>query len=467
MPQTDIKSQLETLSVEAYETFCGDISGMFGIDMECVAGQARNETSKGLSKKYKKLASIFTVKTKGLLDGHFHLILDKEGLFTLSGTIVMLPEKRIQDMRKRGVLKDAEELGDAVGETGNLLVGSWDRIFREGMEGHGHFLQTGTFIGHPWDDSPANLGVSDTEEFMYIPFEMTVGSFPTFHCGVIFPEVLFAEKPEPPAVEMEVVEETADEAEPVEADGPTEIADADADPTEPAVAEEVIEAEVADSVDNLDTESHEPVSEVADAAPKDPPTEEVVDSMEVEETSPGGVSQSIQNMVHSPASLPGQLSSSFLNTPAQEIMQKGIIWGNPDDSVQQAMAKMQEADTGYMMIGTNRVLEGIVSWVDLIGAISIYLKPIFTKWRRPADDATLQIKLKIIMTRPVRTARMDTSVAVIMADMCQHGSRCLPIVDQQDNVQGLVTAFDIFQALLNTDSEITTLGRVAPGVPVE
>ncbi|MHC4069306.1 MAG: CBS domain-containing protein [Planctomycetota bacterium] len=63
------------------------------------------------------------------------------------------------------------------------------------------------------------------------------------------------------------------------------------------------------------------------------------------------------------------------------------------------------------------------------------------------------------MTRPVRTIKPDTSVAAIMENMRQSGLRCLPVVDQQGDVAGLVTVFDIFEALLNTGSGVSTAGK--------
>lgn len=500
MPQTEMKSQVQELSVESFETFCEDIAGMFGIDMACTAGESCAETSASLSKKYKKLAVLFTVQSKGALDGNFHIVVDKEGLFTLAGTIVMLPEKRIQESCKKGTQKDAEDLCDAVSETGNLLVGSWDRIFREGWSEHGHFLQTGTFLGVPWNEPQATIGVAGDEEFMYIPIEMTVGEFPSFHCGIIFPESLFAEKPaeaevpaesEEPAAEAseavsEDVEAAAEEtiaAEPetpeAESPAPAEEtpAEAEAESAEPAEetsSEPEPQAAAEEFSDTADESVEAEEAEAEETAAVEEVSEAPSKAAQVEETAPqppaetkGAVTQSIEKMVNSFPVLPGEGVGAFLKVPAKTIMQTHVVWVSPDDSVQQAMTAMQESDAGYLMVGENGKLEGIVSWVDLIGTISIYLKPVFAKWRRPADDATLQIRLKVIMTRPVRTAKPETSLAVIMDNMCQHSLRCLPIVDGQGCVQGMVTAFDIFKALQNTDADITTIGAEPQTAPIE
>jgi len=117
-----------------------------------------------------------------------------------------------------------------------------------------------------------------------------------------------------------------------------------------------------------------------------------------------------------------------------------------------ALTKMQQHDAGYMMVGRNGVLEGIVSRYDLTGAISPYLRPVFARWRRPSDDATLQIKIKWVMTRPVLTINPETPLPAIMQNMRRFSVRCLPVTDQRGKVQGLVTAFDIFKALLKLKS---------------
>jgi CBS-domain-containing membrane protein len=93
--------------------------------------------------------------------------------------------------------------------------------------------------------------------------------------------------------------------------------------------------------------------------------------------------------------------------------------------------------------------------------MSPYLLPIFAKWRRPLDDATLKIRIKWIMSRPVRTIKPKTSLATIMEHMSQFRGRCLPVMDEEGNVQGLVTAFDIFQALLKSNPNTCSTGQTA------
>jgi len=217
-------------------------------------------------------------------------------------------------------------------------------------------------------------------------------------------------------------------------------------------------------------------------APQDPNTDannmtenQTTETKTSDNSEMGEVSEAIKKLTQSSEVLPDKsqpaenltqsLNGNLFKMCANEIMQNQLTWANPEDSLQQAFAKMQQTDAGYIMIGLNGALEGIVSKSDITRAMSPYLMPIFAKWRRPLDDATLKIRIKWIMSRPVRTIKPETSLAAIMEHMSQFRGRCLPVTDEQGNVQGLVTVFDIFEALLksgsNTPAESRRAGALA------
>ncbi|MBW8002031.1 MAG: CBS domain-containing protein [Planctomycetes bacterium] len=483
--QTELEFEIIELATESLETFCEDISGMFDIKMECTQQQFTNLDVNGLKKTFKKFAAVNTVKTEGALNGVFYLIFDKAGTFTLSGIVVMLPEKRIIEMAKKGSESEAENLSDSIREMGNLLVGSWDRIFRENLEGHGHFTQTNTFIGNPWGKPEESIQLDSSEELLFIPYEITIGSYQPFNCGVAFPKSIFDKKPETedeqPAAEdtTDTVEEekTEDTTEPDVVSEPAAPADTEAkeetaEAKEPAAPEdtktkeETTETEEpaapADAETKEETAETEEPAATADAEAKEETTETeepaaTANAETKEETPEANVSETIQKMAQSPADLPGENTLIPSNLTANELMQTQIVWGTAEDSVQQTLTNMQKADAGYILIGKDQIPEGIISKSDLNGAVSPYLKPIFAKWRRPLDDATLQIKIKWIMTRPVKTIKPDTTLNVIMDTMRQFGNRCLPVTDESGKAIGIVTVFDVFKALTNNPN-FSTVG---------
>jgi len=574
--QTEIESRVIELAEKSFKTFCGDISGMFGVDMVCSQQQVGPETVSGLKRRFKEFVVVYLVKAEGELDGTFHLVFDRQGLFILAGVVAMHPEHLILENVKFGSLEKVDEVSNILKEVGDALVGAWDRVFQKAFDGHGRFVQANTFIGSPWDDSNKKIGLAGNEKLMFVPIEMTVGSYPTFKCGIIFPKAILAgtsvseseapnvseaveeaegkapnvsggmekskpqeptdekaaeektkaeentkeatqaegdavaEKAKPAAKEAVVADKSAAQQDPEDAvdqkpeaaaEGQPEVAtegepEAAAEEERPAVAAEKPEAApeeepkavpeeepevategepeaAAEGQPEVATEGEpEAAAEEPEAAPEEEPeaaAEQKSDDVnvkapltaETDKSEKRPISEAIQKMTRSSAVLPGESTPSvmaekpllssedaLLAVCAKDIMQKNVIWGDPDESVQKALVKIQQRNAGYMMIGRRQIPEGVVSKSDLTGALSPYLRPTFAKWRRPMDDATLQIKVKWIMSKPTCTVTPETSLPAMMEHICKAGRLCLPVVDQQGKVQGLVTVFDIFNVLL-------------------
>ncbi|MHC4737483.1 MAG: CBS domain-containing protein, partial [Planctomycetota bacterium] len=430
--------------------------------------------------------AVNTVKAEGALDGSFQLIFDQEGLSTLAGVLIMLPEQQILENRKNNSVEYTKELSDAIGEVGNLLVGAWDKVFRENMEGHGDFVQTNSFIGDPWDEPEAKIGLSENTELVLVSYAMTLSSYPACNCGVIFPKALLGETSEadtqPASDEQETTTEeeaSAEEQAPIEEKAPPEeeVSIEQQPPVDEKATHEEASAEQEASVEQETATKEQASAEEKTHAEKTEDETAVVE--ESKESAGDEISETIQRMTQSPPESPRedapsttvenqQFSIAGMSSAesAKDIMQKEVLWGTADDSVQQALTKMQQADSGYMMIGEDGVPKGIVSKSDITGAISPYLRPIFAKWHRPLDDATLQIKVKWIMSRPVHTVKPETSLLNIMQTMRQSGLRALPVIDKQGKIQGMVTVFDIFKALISEDSEATVVGKTSQAPPL-
>lgn len=479
MPDT-IK-ELETITIEgavgAFDAFCEDISGMFGINAEGTASDQQIVTIKELKTDFKKVTAVFIVESKGEVNGTYYVLLDQDALFTIAGTFVMLPEKVIIQNRRTGKEKEANEIADAVGEVGNLLVGAWDKYFREEVEGHVHFLQTGTFIGKPWLKPEENIGLSKETELVAVKYEMTIEPFAPFVCMAAFPKSVFEGNPsdeedadEGEAAAAEKTTEEGKEEKPAEAaEAPAEDTKTEppAEESKPAQAEKPVaapETPVEETKEEPPAEqTEEPEPAVKDAT--EPTQEETVEetttepAVEKAEEPPAEdrpVTKVIEQMTHSPAALPGEITGDFLTEiTAKNVMRTDIAWANQDDTVENVLTKMQEQNTGYALIGQPGAIQGIVSKSDIQGALSPYLLSIFSKWKRELDTATLQIKVRWIMSRPVHTLRPDATLAMITETMCKHSVRALPVVDENGTF-GIVTAYTIFNALNSIGADETS-----------
>lgn len=202
--QIELKDQTVELSRESFGTFCKDVSGMFGTKMQYIPRNVCYESIDDLKKRFSEVVAVSSVKAEGTLGGTFQIIFDRRGLFVLGGLITM-PEsmtslyekcvgpKKILENIKHGSLKEAEGMSDVLAEAGNLLIGSYDKVFREGLDGHGHFTQANTFIGNLWDKPVEKIGLGGEEKIAFVPFKVKVGPYPPFYCGVIFPRTIFGE----------------------------------------------------------------------------------------------------------------------------------------------------------------------------------------------------------------------------------------------------------------------------------
>lgn len=187
-----------------------------------------------------------------------------------------------------------------------------------------------------------------------------------------------------------------------------------------------------------------------------------------ESEEPGSSESTIVDPQHvkAAASLPNDAVMELLQTPAAEVMRREVVWSGPDDTVKDVIARMQQHNTGYALIGQEGALEGLVSGSNVAAAVSLYLRPMFAKYRRAQDDATLGVKVKWIMSHPVRTISPDTSVATIVENMCRYAGRCLPVVDGHGNVLGIVTAVDLLLHFLKGDDSSTWQGRPPRTLPL-
>jgi len=517
---TDIESRLADLSDSAFNAFCEDMGAMFDADVQCKRQQAGAGTVGDVRKLFKKLTVVHLVQASGTLDGTFQLFFDQGGLFVLSGVIVMLPQNKILDVVKRGTTEDADNLTDAAREVGNLLVGSWDRAFREECDGHEHFLKTNTFIGKPWDDS-TKISLAGEEPVHFAVYEMTVGPYPSFCCAAVFPNrVLHAsqdagesgdsgEAAAPPATAPQAA---APPASPAQDDSKAPAKEA-VPPTAPPVAASTPVSTDKPAAAKLSAtggppESGSPApaaSGNASEAPAQTPVETNASAPAPVAAAQAAIPEDIQSVVETvvgpsapPKAAPGlpprprvdaapteqsgslldqvladytvgpdtSVLTDLLNKPAKAVMSPEVIWCNPETTVQDVIGLMQQHSVGYVLVGRDGALEGLLSNSNIQSAVSPYLRPAFAKWRRPEDDATLGIKVKWIMSRPVRTVKPETPLATIIEGMCRYGGRCLPVVDAQSKVQGIVTVFDILLRVLEADQSLSWKGKPPQAVLV-
>jgi len=148
-------------------------------------------------------------------------------------------------------------------------------------------------------------------------------------------------------------------------------------------------------------------------------------------------------------------------------MNRFMVWASPEDSVGTVQTLMQQHNTGYVLVGADGVCQGIISRSNITGAVSPFLRPVFAKWRRPLDDASLQIKVRWIMSTPVHTVSLSASLDAVVRKMCSFGGRCLPVINNMDGkVVGIITVFDVFKILMNSNKNVPVIGEPIQSPPL-
>ena len=530
--QIEVESQLIELSTHCLATFWHEISAIFTVKSECNQQQATVETAEALREHFDNLAAIISIKAEGSLNETFQIVFCQKGVFALAGLMHMHSAERVLENIELASLETARQMTDAVAEAGHMLVGVFNRVFHKELAGYDGLVLTDIYIGNPREESDDKIGLPSDGEFVLVPYEVRISSYPPFACSIVFPKAIAPTSSksdtgqpavvEDKAQEPEVVPDRADSEnadpadttqseegklqEPPEQNNATEQTTPEESTTEVSTDEQDPEAESTPS-GNADTEQpgndtntnttpneesklqelpeqnnateqatpEESITEVstdeqdpeAESTPSsnadteqqvnDTGTDTPIDTSEEETASqstpvPPDETTSSKGPAPSAPSQPNAISE-VPSICAEQIMQRDLLWATQNDSVQQALAKIQQNDSSYLMIGQGETLEGIVSKSDLAGAISPYTRPIFAKWRRPLDDATLQIKMKWIMSTDIHTATPETPLGPIIEKMCQFGVRSLPVVDSQGKVKGLITTSDVFKTLLTHMSD--------------
>lgn len=445
-----LETVLPTLSTNAMQAFCQDMDGMLGIAMTCAPAGATVGTLEEIKSSFAKCAAVYAVQSRGALEGRFHLVLDKAGLFLLSGVVVMLPQDTIKQQCKQGTLDTARKLMDTLKEIGNLLVGSWDRIFRDQMCGHEHLLQSDTLIADPWENPKELFGLELNAPCIGIVWEITVEGHPPFKCAAVFP--MLKSDPSQPAPQPQAPPAEESPAPQTEQPKAAEPGPARSEPVKPQPAEPAPQPSAEPDPVPARTDP-QPTAEQAKASPQ-------AAAQPRPEQTDHPVYEAIQQMVRSGQTAVSPIDSQILSRPAQSVMQTRILWLSPNDSVETALQKMQQNHTRYALIEEQNRMQGILSRGDLNSAVSPYLKSPFEEYRRPLDEASLQIRVKWFMSRLVHIADPDMPLWKIMEIMCRHEIRALPVQDAGGAVLGLITVPDIFGALIGSNNKDQS--QVAP-----
>lgn len=130
---------------------------------------------------------------------------------------------------------------------------------------------------------------------------------------------------------------------------------------------------------------------------------------------------------------------------AQAVMSKRLVALGPRDTLAKAAQVMQKEEVGcVLVVDAHRKALGILTDRDLV------LRSVAVG-RRPEE-----MKLEEAMSRDLVVARCSEPVLLVARRMADHQVRRLPVLDEKDQVVGLISVDDLLTIFITELSNVAT-----------
>lgn len=134
-------------------------------------------------------------------------------------------------------------------------------------------------------------------------------------------------------------------------------------------------------------------------------------------------------------------------TTIDKIMSRHVLDVDMDVTLREVREIFEHVRFHHILVKDGERLVGIVSDRDLLKAVSPYAG---TTSERPRDAATLRKRVHLIMTRKPITIDVDGSVLEAIRSFIDHKVSCLPVLNKDGTVAGMLTWRDVLQAIVDT-----------------
>ena len=139
------------------------------------------------------------------------------------------------------------------------------------------------------------------------------------------------------------------------------------------------------------------------------------------------------------------LRRSMGEITAADIMSRDLYWGTPGCSIQGAWQTLRQHRLHSLPVveGDSRQLVGIVTLVDLLK----HFRPASARLKFGQLKFLRGVHLGTIMSSPVVSVREHAHMVDLVFLLSDEGLHCLPVVDEQQRLVGMITQTDLIAAL--------------------
>ncbi|WP_313088894.1 HPP family protein [Pseudomonas sp.] len=139
------------------------------------------------------------------------------------------------------------------------------------------------------------------------------------------------------------------------------------------------------------------------------------------------------------------LRRSMGEVTAADIMSRDLYWGTPECSIQRAWQSLREHRLHSLPVlePDSHRLVGIVTLVDLLK----HFRPASARINFGQLKFLRGVQLRAIMSTPVVSVGQDTHMVDLVFLLSDRGLHCLPVVDADQRLVGMITQTDLIAAL--------------------
>lgn len=127
----------------------------------------------------------------------------------------------------------------------------------------------------------------------------------------------------------------------------------------------------------------------------------------------------------------------------KDIMSTQIVNIDMDETLNSIHEIFNKAHFHHLLVTEDNKLYGVISDRDLFKAISPYAG---TPSELPRDTSTMNKHAHQIMTRKPVTIIADSTISSAINLLLEHDISCLPVVDKDNKIEGIVTWKDLIKA---------------------
>jgi len=134
----------------------------------------------------------------------------------------------------------------------------------------------------------------------------------------------------------------------------------------------------------------------------------------------------------------------------EDIMSTNLVSVSSHDRLVHARRVMLDSKIGRLLISENNELAGILSSKDIIRAMISFKKEV------PQNHQKAQIKECLVeqyMTHSIKKIKTTSTIAELAKDMLKTGYNGYPVVNEEDQVVGIITQSDLLKLIITLENE--------------